>query len=92
MLYHVTIGSRTFAVDLTGDRITVDGEAVGDAELVALPGTPVRHLLLDGQSTTVVARRGGEGWAHAQPEERGAREGDRAPRQGAAGLPVFQHR
>ena len=63
MLYHVTIADRTFAVDLTGESITVDGEPAGAAELVALPGTPVRHLLLDGQSTTVVARRSGEGWA-----------------------------
>ena len=63
MLYHVTIGDRTFAVDLTGDRITVDGSDVGDADLVALPGTPVRHLLLAGKSTTIVAQRGAEGWA-----------------------------
>ena len=61
MLYHVTIGGRTWAVDLNGDRVSVDGTEAG-AELVALPGTPVRHLLVDGQSTTVVAHRTSDGW------------------------------
>ncbi|HEX6309879.1 MAG TPA: biotin/lipoyl-containing protein [Longimicrobiales bacterium] len=62
MLYHVTIGSRTLAVDLDGERVRVDGVPVGPAELVSLPGTPVRHLLLDGQSVTIVAQRDGAEW------------------------------
>ena len=62
MLYHVTIGSRTFAVDLGGDVIAVDGMPVGAAELAALPGTPLRHLLIDGRSVSVVAQRTGTTW------------------------------
>ena len=62
MLYHVTIGQRTFAIDVAGARVRIDGDDVGSAELVALPGTPVRHLLLGGRSTTIVAQRGSEGW------------------------------
>lgn len=62
MLYHVTIGSRTLTVELAGDRVLIDGADVGRAELAALPGTQVRHLLLDGRSVTVVARRGEDAW------------------------------
>jgi len=62
MLYHVTIGSRTLAVEIDGDRVTVDGECVGGAEIVTLPGTPVRHLLLDGRSITLVAHQDGDEW------------------------------
>ena len=57
MRYFVTIGGRTFEVDLTGGTPTVDGEPVG-AELVALPGTPIRHLLAGGRSYGLVARSG----------------------------------
>lgn len=62
MLYHVTIGSRTLVVELDGDRVRVDGVDAGRAQLAALPGTPVHHLLLDGRSVTVVARRGDDAW------------------------------
>ncbi|HET9982661.1 MAG TPA: biotin/lipoyl-containing protein [Longimicrobiales bacterium] len=57
MRYYVTIGDRTVEVDLTGPRPRVDGVEV-EADLVALPGTPVRHLLLDGRSYALVARAG----------------------------------
>ncbi|HKJ92532.1 MAG TPA: biotin/lipoyl-containing protein [Longimicrobiales bacterium] len=59
MRYYVTIKNRTYEVDLA-DAPRIDGERV-DAELVAVPGTPVRHLLADGRSMTVVARRGERG-------------------------------
>ncbi len=59
MRYYVTIRDRTYEVDLA-DAPQVDGAAV-NAELVAVPGTPVRHLLADGRSLTVVARHGGRG-------------------------------
>ncbi|HUF50483.1 MAG TPA: acetyl-CoA carboxylase biotin carboxyl carrier protein subunit [Longimicrobiales bacterium] len=62
MLYHVTIGTRTFVVELSGSRVVVDGADVGATELAALPGTHVRHLLRDGRSTTVVAQRVDERW------------------------------
>ncbi|HEX2166368.1 MAG TPA: biotin/lipoyl-containing protein [Longimicrobiales bacterium] len=63
MLYHVTIGSRVVTVELTGDRVLVDGEDAGVADLVPLPGTPVRHLQLDGRSVTVVAHRDESSWS-----------------------------
>ncbi|HSJ23978.1 MAG TPA: biotin/lipoyl-containing protein [Longimicrobiales bacterium] len=62
MLYHVTIGARTVQVELEGDRILVDGEALESVELAALPGTAMRHLLLDGRSTAIAATRDGDDW------------------------------
>ncbi|HEX6134846.1 MAG TPA: biotin/lipoyl-containing protein [Longimicrobiales bacterium] len=62
MQYHVTIGSRTLVVDLEGERVRVDGEPLGPADLVGLPGTPVRHLLLDGRSVPLVAQQDDDGW------------------------------
>jgi biotin carboxyl carrier protein len=62
MLYHVTIGSREFRVELEGGRIRVDDTVYEAAELAVLPGTDVRHLLADGRSATVVARRAADGW------------------------------
>ncbi|MEJ2678240.1 MAG: biotin/lipoyl-binding protein [Gemmatimonadota bacterium] len=59
MRYYVTIGDRTYEVDLS-DVPRVDGEPLA-SELVTVPGTPVRHLLADGRSMTVVARRGEAG-------------------------------
>lgn len=63
MLYHVTIGDRTVTVELEGDRVIVDGEDAGTADLAALPGTAVRHLLLDQASHTVIAHRVDSAWA-----------------------------
>jgi len=57
MRYFVTIGDRTFEVDLGGSKPKVDGRPV-EAELVRVPGTPVRHLLVDGTSSTLIARPG----------------------------------
>lgn len=58
MRYFVTLGDRTIEVDLTGPTPVVDGVAVAHAELVALPGTPVRHLLADGRSFEMTAQPG----------------------------------
>lgn len=55
MRYFVTIGGRELEVDLTGATPVVDGTPV-HAELVTLPGTPVRHLLVDGRSHPFIAR------------------------------------
>ena len=46
MRYFVTAAGRTFVVEIGGGVVLVDGRAV-DAELRSVPGTPVRHLLLD---------------------------------------------
>ena len=57
MRYFVTVGDREVEVDLSGPRPVVDGTPV-DAQLSALPGTPVRSLLVDGRSHTLSARPG----------------------------------
>jgi hypothetical protein len=49
MRYFVTVHGRTFTVDLSGGAPRVDGEDVS-AEMTTIPGTPVRHLLLEGRS------------------------------------------
>jgi pyruvate carboxylase subunit B len=56
MRYHVTIRSRVFEVDVEGAHVTVDGEQF-EAHLAAVPGTPLQHLLLAGNSWTVAAQR-----------------------------------
>lgn len=55
MRYFVTIGDREIEVDLSGATPTVGGVPV-HAELVAVPGTPIRHLLVDGHSHAFVAQ------------------------------------
>lgn len=60
MRYYVTIEGRGYEIDLTGGVVRVDGTEV-NAELTAVPGTPVRHLLADGRSLTVAARSGERG-------------------------------
>jgi biotin carboxyl carrier protein len=62
MLYHVTIGARTLRVELDGDSIRVDDVEIPHTDLATLPGTPVRHLIGGGRSTTVIARRDEGGW------------------------------
>src|SRR5438128_10906784 len=65
MKYFVRIGAQTVEVEVEGTRVVVGGEAL-EAHLVAVPGTPLYHLLLGGQSWTVAAQalEGGVGrWA-----------------------------
>jgi pyruvate carboxylase subunit B len=57
MRYFVTIAGREVEVDLTGATPVVDGTPV-HAELAALPGTPVRTLLVDGRSHQFTAHAG----------------------------------
>jgi biotin carboxyl carrier protein len=59
MRYFVTIGDRTLEVDLGGEIPVVDGRPVA-AELATLPGTAIRHLLVEGRSHTLVAHAGDE--------------------------------
>jgi biotin carboxyl carrier protein len=62
MLYHVTIGSRTFRVELDGGRARIDDDDdFSAATLVALPGSPIRHLQADGRAAVLSARRGTDG-------------------------------
>lgn len=57
MRYFVTIAGRDVEVDLTGPTPVVDGTPM-DAQLVALPGTDTRHLLVNGRSYALTATPG----------------------------------
>ncbi len=57
MRYHVTVRGRTVVVDVAADAVTVDGRAA-DVDLSSALDGPVRHLILDGASWTVVAEPG----------------------------------
>jgi len=69
--YFVTIGAQTIEVEVDGDRVLVGGEAV-DAHLAPLPGTPLYHLLLGGESWTVATQplEGDGQWAMGVVGER----------------------
>ena len=56
MLYFVTIGQRTFEVDLTGESPRIDGDPI-EVSLTRVADTPTLHLLADGRSHTLIARR-----------------------------------
>ena len=61
MRYSVTIADRTVQVDLSGNRVLVEGRLVA-AELHALPGTPLRQLAQPGHTTTFAMTRTADGW------------------------------
>lgn len=62
MRYFVTVWGRVVEVDLDPDGIRVDGCSV-DVDLVDVGSTPVHHLLVDGRSRRLLARRGeGGAW------------------------------
>jgi biotin carboxyl carrier protein len=54
--YYVMLGGRTFEVDLTGAAPRIDGEEVW-AELSRGEDNALLHLLVDGRSHPLVARR-----------------------------------
>jgi len=66
--YSVRLGDRTVDVEVDGTRVTMGGETL-DVQLAALPGTPLRHLLVGGASWTVAVQPGeGPGrWALGAP-------------------------
>ncbi len=71
MKYFVTVGGREMVVELEGERLTVDGTVYATAHLTPLPGTPIRHLLLDGMSHSIVVEAVGRGlWAVGSHGER----------------------
>ncbi len=49
MKYRVTAGGRIWEIEIDGDRVRVGGNE-HRAELRAVPGTPLRLLVLDGRS------------------------------------------
>jgi pyruvate carboxylase subunit B len=74
--YFVRIGTRSVEVEVEGGRVVVDG-AVLEAHLAAIPGTPLHHLLLGGESWTVAVQpmagpgeQGGARWALGAVGER----------------------
>lgn len=76
MRYHVRVGARTIQVDVDGGRVSVDGESL-EAHVATVPGTPLYHLLLGGESWTVAAQAlegvgeaGGSRWALGVAGER----------------------
>jgi biotin carboxyl carrier protein len=63
--YFITIGGRERTIEVDGDRVTVDGEAVA-ASLRHRPGTPLWQLTIDGRASDVVLQPLGRGrWTAA---------------------------
>jgi pyruvate carboxylase subunit B len=56
MKYYVEIGDRTYEVDIGPQGVSVDGQPV-EADLQANHGSQLWHLVLDGRSHTLRARR-----------------------------------
>lgn len=76
MKYHVRFGARTVEVEVDGGRVSVDGVPF-EAHVVSVPGTPLHHLLLAGESWTIAAQPlagvgegGGARWALGAVGER----------------------
>jgi pyruvate carboxylase subunit B len=57
MRYYVNLGERTVEIDIGADGVRVDGRPVA-AELRAVEGTKVRHMIVDGRSLTIIAQPG----------------------------------
>ena len=56
MIYHVTIGERSWSIELGPSGVIVDGEPV-DVDLARIEGGPIRSLRVEGASHRLVARR-----------------------------------
>lgn len=64
MKYFVTVAGKEMVVELDGGHLTVDGTAIASGHLNALPGTPIRHLVLDSASHSLAVEAVGRGlWA-----------------------------
>lgn len=61
MLYHVTVAGRTAEVEIADGRVTVDGVAVSNAEMLGLHRTGVHHLIVDGEARAVLAHSASAG-------------------------------
>ncbi|HUP90273.1 MAG TPA: biotin/lipoyl-containing protein [Longimicrobiales bacterium] len=57
MRYFVTVGERTFEIELNGDIAAIDGESV-DVTLTQVAGTAVRRLAINSQTHRLVADAG----------------------------------
>ena len=68
--YTVILDGQSVEVEIDGDRVTVAGQVYA-ASLGAIPGTPLRQLLLDGRPSTLAIESLGRGrWALAPGGER----------------------
>ena len=96
MKYVVTVAGKAFDVVLNGGDVAVNGRSVS-AELIEIPQTPVRELVLNGQTRAYAMTAEADGWSvmaggeahHAQvDDERAVRLGTltgTAERGGAGG-------
>ena len=62
MKYVVTIAGKAFDVVLNGSEVAVDGRSIS-AELIEVPQTPLRELVLDGRSYTYSFVEEPDGWS-----------------------------
>ncbi len=60
MRFFVTIAGREIAVDVDGDRVTLEGRTI-HATLRHRPGTPLWQLTVDGRASEVVLQPHGRG-------------------------------
>ena len=60
MKYIVGIGGREIEVEVDGDLVTVGG-TIRTASLRAIPGNPIRQILIEGRPTTLTMRSGRRG-------------------------------
>ena len=61
MKYHVQVGGRDFEVEVDGERVRVGDEQL-TAHLLAIPGTPLMRLAVNGTTRTFAVSRGPQGW------------------------------
>ena len=62
MKYVVTVAGKAFDVVLNGCEVSVNGRAAS-AELIEVPKTPLRELVLDGQTRTYAVTPDADGWS-----------------------------
>ncbi|HEX9693106.1 MAG TPA: biotin/lipoyl-containing protein [Gemmatimonadales bacterium] len=61
MKYGVTVGDRAFEVEVVGERLMLDGRQL-EALIDAIPGTPLRRLVMNGRARTLALVREPGGW------------------------------
>ena len=62
MKYGVEVGGKTIEVVLNGTDVSVNGRSVS-ADLTAIPKTPLRELVIDGESNTYAVTPESDGWS-----------------------------
>lgn len=62
MKYYVTVDGERREVELTPEGVRLDGVGELEAEIATVPGSDLRHLLLEGRGYPLLADRGSDGW------------------------------